>query len=319
MINSSFTPRIARRSTLCAGLALLLSACGGDDVSLETIEATLPCEAQVAAASSFDGPALWKLSDDDTTVYLFGTFHALKADVTWFEGAVREAYEASAEVALEATDTQDAQRMAQLVLKYAVDPEGRSLSSVIGQENAQMLAAKLATLNVSLQQIEPLEPWMAVMSVAQLQMQAAGFDANYGVDVVLQNRATEAGKVLTGIEGAEAQLAMLDGFPEQQQIEWLELTLRDWDESGDMLDQLLSSWASGDVSNFAEQMFDSMDEVPDLTRVLLTDRNEGFADWIETRMAQPGTVFFAVGAGHLAGADSVQDFLCERGLTAQRL
>jgi uncharacterized protein YbaP (TraB family) len=317
-MNIRCSSRVLGRLTPCAVLGLMLSACGGDDTPMEINAADAPCEAQVMAASSLDGPALWKLSDEDTTIYLFGTFHALKEDVKWFEGAVREAYEAADEVALEATDTQDAQRMAQLVMKYAVDPQGRSLSSVIGEDNAQALREKLATLNISLQQIEPMEPWMAVMSVAQLQMQAAGFDANYGVDVVLQNNAADAGKVLTGIEGAEAQLAMLDGFPEQQQIEWLELTLRDWDESGELLDDLLSSWASGNVADFARQMIDSMDEVPDLTQALLTDRNEGFADWNETRMAQPGTVFFAVGAGHLAGEDSVQDFLCERGLTAQR-
>ena len=36
-------------------------------------------------------------------------------------------------------------------------------------------------------------------------------------------------------------------------------------------------------------------------------------------MARPGTVFVAVGAGHLAGKGSVQEQLSDLGLAAQRL
>ncbi|MFK7887984.1 MAG: TraB/GumN family protein [Gammaproteobacteria bacterium] len=291
-----------------------LPGCGGED----KMTAEAPCAVQILETAPAPGPALWKVSDDDTTVYLFGTFHALKPEVSWFEGPVRAAYEAADEVALEATDTQDQQRMEALVLKYGVDPQRRKLSEVIGEENAAALSERLASLNLSLGQVERMEPWLAVTSLAQQQMQAAGFNASYGVDAKLQNSASEAGKTLTGIEGAEAQLALLDSFSEENQILWLELTLRDWDKAGETLNNMLALWSSGDMAGFATEMFESIDEVPTLTEALLTDRNEGFADWIIERMAQPGTVFFAVGAGHLAGVGSVQDFLCERGLYAQR-
>jgi uncharacterized protein YbaP (TraB family) len=36
-------------------------------------------------------------------------------------------------------------------------------------------------------------------------------------------------------------------------------------------------------------------------------------------MARPGTVFVAVGAGHLAGGDSVQAVLRESGIVAERI
>jgi uncharacterized protein YbaP (TraB family) len=36
-------------------------------------------------------------------------------------------------------------------------------------------------------------------------------------------------------------------------------------------------------------------------------------------MAQPGTVFVAVGAGHLAGANSVQDYLTRAGFKIERI
>ena len=48
-------------------------------------------------------------------------------------------------------------------------------------------------------------------------------------------------------------------------------------------------------------------------------RNARWADWVSARMAQPGTVFVAVGAGHLAGKGSVQALLGEKGLKVERV
>ena len=44
-----------------------------------------------------------------------------------------------------------------------------------------------------------------------------------------------------------------------------------------------------------------------------------WAEWIEKRMDQPGTVFIAVGAGHLAGKDSVETMLEAKGLEVDRV
>jgi uncharacterized protein YbaP (TraB family) len=56
---------------------------------------------------------------------------------------------------------------------------------------------------------------------------------------------------------------------------------------------------------------------PLLMKVLLVDRNKAWAKWIEDRLKQPGTVFVAVGAGHLAGKDSVQAQLAVDGVKAK--
>ena len=48
-------------------------------------------------------------------------------------------------------------------------------------------------------------------------------------------------------------------------------------------------------------------------------RNERWAEWVARRLETPGTVFVAVGAGHLAGEVSVQAMLAERGLATERV
>ena len=58
---------------------------------------------------------------------------------------------------------------------------------------------------------------------------------------------------------------------------------------------------------------------PELKAALLTRRNYNWSQWIERRMAQPGAVMVAVGAGHLAGEESVQRYLQSRGYNVKRL
>jgi len=66
-------------------------------------------------------------------------------------------------------------------------------------------------------------------------------------------------------------------------------------------------------------MNDSLKDSPEVAKVLLVDRNKRWAQWIKDRMAKPGTVFVAVGAGHLAGPDSVQAQLARLGVKARRV
>ena len=54
-------------------------------------------------------------------------------------------------------------------------------------------------------------------------------------------------------------------------------------------------------------------------KLLLDNRNRAWAGWLEERLAEPGTLLVAVGAGHLAGENSLHAMLAKRGLATQRL
>ncbi len=79
-----------------------------------------------------------------------------------------------------------------------------------------------------------------------------------------------------------------------------------------------AEWLAGDADALGELMNEEMDD-PALYERLLVNRNRNWVNWIENRLEEPGTVFIAVGAGHLAGEGSVQQILAERGLTAERV
>ena len=77
--------------------------------------------------------------------------------------------------------------------------------------------------------------------------------------------------------------------------------------------QMQAAWKRGDQSVFVSMLDQLKATSPDTYRMMFTERNERWADWIRARMQTPGTVFVAVGAGHLAGKDSLLVRLAERG------
>ena len=83
--------------------------------------------------------------------------------------------------------------------------------------------------------------------------------------------------------------------------------------------EMQSAWKRGDQSVFVRMLGQIERLSPETYRMMFVDRNAHFAEWIAARMQQPGVVFVAVGAGHLAGRDSVLVRLAERGIESQRV
>jgi uncharacterized protein YbaP (TraB family) len=146
-----------------------------------------------------------------------------------------------------------------------------------------------------------------------------GYDPEQGAEKQLTRFAKEAGKPVAGFETLAEQLSFFDALPEVSQVAFLNAVVRDLDKLGPTLDTLVVQWAKGDTEALAATMNESLAATPELAEALLYSRNARWADSIAARMEQPGTVFVAVGAGHLAGEKSVQDHLKERGLVVQRV
>jgi hypothetical protein len=83
--------------------------------------------------------------------------------------------------------------------------------------------------------------------------------------------------------------------------------------------EMQSAWKRGDQSVFVRILGQLEKGSPDTYRMLFTERNARWADWIAGRMQTPGVVFVAVGAGHLAGKDSLLVRLAEQGIVSSRL
>lgn len=275
--------------------------------------------APAAPALTDADPALWVVKDEDTTIYLFGTVHVLKPGLSWFDEAVKDAFDKSGELVLEVVLPDDPAEAAQTMIPMAIDQSGKTLSSRLDPEQLKAYQAAMASVGLPAQQFDMFEPWFPAMTLSVLPVTKLGYDPEQGAEKQLTRFAKEAGKPIAGLETLTEQLGFFDTLPEASQVAFLNAVVRDFDKLGPTLDTLVAQWAKGDTEALAATMNENLAATPELMQVLLHDRNARWADQIKARMEKPGTVFVAVGAGHLAGEKSLQSYLKDRGLTAERI
>lgn len=263
-------------------------------------------------------PAIWVVKDADTTIYLFGTVHVLKPGLSWFDEGVKAAFDKSDEVVLELIEP-DPTTMQGLIMKLGLNTSGAPFTGKLSDAQRAKLATAAADLGMPVEATDAFEPWLVAVMASMAPLPKLGYDPASGAERTIADAAKAAGKPIIGLETAEQQFGYFDTLPEALQIKYLATTLNDYDKIGTMLDKMVGQWSAGDPVALGETMNEGMRENPELGKVLLSDRNARWAEWIEQRMAKPGTVFIAVGAGHLAGNDSVQAWLAKRKLTATRV
>ena len=273
-----------------------------------------------AVATTRDAdPALWVVRDADTTVYLFGTVHFLPKDLAWFDDAVADAFKASDELRMELLPVDNPASLAPLIMRLAVDPNGRTMSQRLSPEDHAAYVKALTEIGLPASQLEPLEPWFIGVQAVSLMYVKAGYEPKSGAEEVLTQAARKAGKTITAFETPEQQFAMLDSTPEAEQLIGIRDLANGQEEAMKMFSTLLGHWARGEAEETGRLMNEEMKETPETARILLTDRNARWAADLKARMERPGIVFVAVGAGHLTGKDSVQDLLARDGLKVERV
>ena len=263
-------------------------------------------------------PALWVVKDDDTTIYLFGTIHMLKPGLGWFDDGVKKAFDASDELVIEMIEP-DPQTMMGVIQKLAMNPGAAPLSQQLGAQDRAAYTKALEALGIPYQAFEQARPWFAAMTLSALPIAKLGYDPANGPERILQDAAERAGKKIGQLETAEEQLGFFAKLTDAEQIDYLNVTVRMQDEIAPAIENLIALWSAADVEGVGNAMKEGMGNTPALDRVLLGERNTNWAGWIKTRLEQPGTVFLAVGAGHLAGEASVQTKLKALSIDTQRV
>lgn len=264
-------------------------------------------------------PALWVVRDVDTTIYLFGTVHLLPRGLDWFDDAVAEAFEASDELKMELLPVDDPAQLGPLIMRLAVDPDGRTMSQRLSPEDHAAYVKALKGLGLPAEQLEPLEPWFIGVQASVVMSVQAGLDPKAGAEEVLTQAARKARKTITAFETPEEQFTLLDSIPEAEQMAGIHDIIHRREEGIAVMSQMIEHWARGDAESAGRLMNAEMTDTPETTRLLLTERNVRWAAELKSRMERPGVVFVAVGAGHLAGENSVQELLGKAGLTVDRI
>lgn len=265
-------------------------------------------------------PAMWVVKDKDTTIYLFGTFHALDGKRDWFNDEVREAFDASQEVVLEIVMPDDPAEMRPALMRYAFTPAGApSLTSKLSPEGRTRLASALAKNKMPPGALDRFKPFFASVTLASLQFGSMGMGAEEGAEAVIKRAVKGTTKQLGAVETIDEQFALMTALPEAEQLRILESTLSDQGSMSKEITAMLDAWNRGDAKAVARTIQQSDKDSPSLYKLMFTDRNARWKQWVDRRLARPGTVFMAVGAGHLAGDRSLVSLLKRDGHRVSRI
>ena len=277
---------------------------------------------KAAEEAAYTGPALWRVSDDDTNVYLFGTVHTLRPETRWQTEAMIAALEEADALYLEAdvSSTKAQNDAAKVITELGLLSDGSTLRDILPEDAETEVQEAAEILGVPLQGLDNLQPWYASFALSDIHLEKLGFDRSSGVEDVLSKRASRLAIPSRYLETGAEQLTIVASIPINEQILMLQQTAEQIEDDPEFLDRMIAEWAEGDVDALGTLI--SSDEVFGSGAVydlLLKKRNQNWTSQIERLMeAEAGTFFIAVGAAHLAGEDSVQSMLRAEGLSVVR-
>jgi uncharacterized protein YbaP (TraB family) len=273
-------------------------------------------------------PAIWLLADADTRIYLFGTVHVLHPGLRWRSATLNRVVREARELVLELDDAQMAASGPEMLGAMQLGKSVPVLQRVTPERRAA-LARLLSDLQFPEGSLDGLETWAVavVLGVGQMAREYTGAGAGGtdlasaatalpGVEEVLTAEFRANGRPITGVETAADQIGAFRGMPLPVQQAMLDETIDAYARGEAAGDPDETDWVNGNLEGIAAEM-ESLP--PELFETLVTRRNRNFADWLAARLDRPGTVLFAIGAGHLAGRVSVQSMLESRGFVVRRL
>lgn len=277
-------------------------------------------------------PAMWRLADEDTTIYLLGTVHMLPPGFRWRNPQLDRIIDGVDALVLESSDSDADASMAQIGPKMARLAADRTPTS---QQLDPVVRVKWRRLvEMSGQPFEAVDSTPLMMALMGFEIGGAMLGPStyeYGVETVLTREFAQSGRTILSIEDSGRVMMGIYRLDDDLILRDLERDLYLWDGRradaffGTQQDleaeaswELEHDWARGEVQD--EMTFGITDSkiAVAFNRVLLTDRNRRWSVWLDDRLEQPGTILVAVGAGHFEGDGSVLDMLRERGLEATR-
>jgi uncharacterized protein YbaP (TraB family) len=283
------------------------------------------CLAAGCASGTPSTPAIWKVSDADNSIYLLGSFHALKAEDYPLSAVVLAAYADAERLAFEvAPEELQSPELPAKMQQAAMLAPGQNLQSLLTETAWQQLqvwsrsnpAFPIASLN-------RMEPWFVAILVVNTQAKSQGFESGLGVDQHFMNAAKPASKPSIGLETASQQIALFDGMPAKAQQQLLQEAL-DANASDNIrdLEKLRHLWKTGDVAGLQRETVERMrHEYPDLYQSVNADRNRAWLPQVQAMLDDEASddTLVVVGALHLLGEDGLVQLLRKKGYRVERL
>jgi uncharacterized protein YbaP (TraB family) len=275
------------------------------------------------AANGSPVPLLWRVSDADNTVYLLGSFHALRPTDYPLAPAVEAAFADAEQVRFELSPEEMLSPELGVSMATAAQlPEGETLRSVLAPATWDKLEAWASSRGLPLETFMGMEPWFVSLVITVMEMQRIQLDPAQGLDRHLIDRAVAAGKHTGGLETAAEQIAALDSMSREEQQQALLEALGEADDFRTEMEALHTAWRNGDDRTLYDRMgLELRQKYPRLYQRIDVDRNRAWFPEIRALLddSHDDDALVVVGSLHLLGDDGVVEMLRAQGYKVERV
>ena len=264
--------------------------------------------------------SVWKVDNGKNEIFIAGTLHVLKSEDFPLPEQFHTAFKQSDDVFFEVDMTRFGssevqQKLAQLVTWK----DGRDLSDVLSPKVLEELKTQLGVYGIPVEMLLPYKAGPAAMTLAMLEMQKLGM-SEIGVEEHFAKLAVGEDREIFGLETVEQQADFLVNMGGATPDEIISYTIQDLVGLDQQLDEMRDAWRNGNLEQLETTVLQEMREKYDgIYQELIVDRNNAWLPKIEALLEDPDIELVMVGAGHLAGPDSVLKLLEAAGYNIQQL
>lgn len=289
---------------MVTGFSLVLSSCS----SAQPVK-----KAEDALPQSL----LWKIEHKDLSEpsYLFGTIHMIPKEDFFLPTGLDDAFAKSNDVVFE-IDLDDMSGVGSLMgmLSNLMMKDNVTLNKLLTTEEYNEVAGYFEKMGLPMIMLNKVKP-MFLSMLAEINMDPSAMQSDdiVSYEMELYERAQTDGKEVAGLETMNYQMSLFDSIPYRDQALMLLDAVRGTNLESDLFDETVLLYKTQNIQKMSDMILSSgSDESEVYENVLLKNRNQ---NWIPvmSKMMPEGPVFFAVGAGHLAGEYGVINLLKEAG------
>ena len=286
-----------------------------------------PCEIvflnneAVATASTLKAPYgpqqpsfLWRVDGGEVPVFVGGTIHLMKPSLYPLNTALRNAYNQTDQLAVEADVLQiDPAEAAKLQKLMVADPE--EVDAALSENLRDHLTAFSTITGIPFQALLGIQPNMLSADVAVARLTALGYTPTAGIDRHFLTRAAADGKPIIELESLAYQMALMTSPSIATQAKLLEQTFDELENANGFLEEMVSSWLAGDAETLYEATSAEYEdpEFAEFGRRFLDERNARMGERIIGLLKGDRATLVLVGAAHFGGPSGILAHLKKAG------
>lgn len=263
----------------------------------------------LATAAQEAKTLLWRVSGNGLAKpsYLFGTIHLIcPSDYVWTD-KMQQSLDACNKVCFE-MDLDDQETMTAASAGF-IDPSGKKMKDYFKPADYQRLQKFMKdSIGMDMFMLQAMKP-IALESIITLKTINCKNAVSY--EETIMKKAQQDKKEILGLEPASEQISALDNAPADSVAMQVMELVDSFTKSKREFDELIKAYKAQDLP-LLYQKITGVGGVGDGIGVLLNDRNKRWIDRMTAKM-KGNSVFFAVGAGHLAGSEGIIALLRKAG------